>query len=576
MSAPISIAGFQGEIPRLNRRALPVNAAQVARNVSFKAATLAPLSRSALVHTFPAAVDTIFLDGVTWLGWEGDVSVVRGPVASDRLYYTGDGAPKMRAGGTIYDLALPAPTVAPTITNLSAPGTISESVFFAYTWVTSLGEESPPSPLSAEILHSPGVTQRVSGFGTPPAGRGVSAIRIYRSQTAASGATALLFAAEVPVATVSHDYDSIANPLGEVIPSTDYDPPPAGLTGLVSLPNGMMAGFVGRDLYFSEPYIPHAWPEKYVLTVDFSIVGLVGFGSNLAVLTQGTPYVAQGLSPENMALEKLEAGLPCASRRGIVDLGYAAMYPSREGLVLISGNQTEIVTRGLFTREQWRELSPQGISGARFERKYLFTRNISAYDSYDAGGVDGWPALDIEATFQTSGPVLDGGSSGYAIYDFGAPQSSFGDQRVGIIDLEGQSPTFSDTNFSPPKAMFYDEPSTELYMLASDGVSVMRWEDPSSPAATALWRSKVFFTNTPANYGAIYVTTDRPIATDDVFQVEVLGDGQSKRTITRANSCERLPGDRAHKEWEIEITTTVEVVNVVMGQTPDEVMQAVA
>lgn len=576
MGAPVTLIGFQGQIPRVDARMLPPNAAQVARNCAFKEGTLAPIRQTADVHTFGDSVSTIFLDGATWLGWSSpSVSVARGPVATDRLYYTGDGAPKMRTGGTVYALALPAPSVAPTVTNLSSPGAISETVYFAYTWVTSFGEESPPSPLSAAIQHSPGVDQRVSGFGTPPASRGVTSIRIYRSQTAASGATALLFAAEVPVATVQHDYDSIANPLGEVIPSTDYDPPPDGLTGLVSLPNGMMAAFSGRDLYFCEPYIPHAWPEKYVLTVDFPIVGLVGFGSNLAVLTTGTPYVAQGLAPENMAIEKLEAGLPCVSRRGIVDLGYAAIYPSAEGLVLISGSQTDLITRAIFTREQWQELSPGTISAARFERKYLFTRNVSSFDLFDGGAAAGWGGA-LDDTLDSSGVTLAGGAGLYSIYDFGSPGASFGQQRVGILDLEGAAPSFVDTDIALPAAMFYDETTTNLYMLDEDEVTVLRWEDARAPSATLTWRSKLFSGSMPSSYGAIFVRTVRPLTTDDTFTVEVFGDGGSKRIITRSNTCERLPGDSLHTEWEVEITSSVAVVAVYLGATPDDVLKVAA
>lgn len=576
MTAPIAIAGFQGQIPRAHKRVLPGNAAQVAMNCSFKAGTVAPLKKTALTHTFGADMQTIFLHDGTWLGWAADVSVVRGPVATDRIYYTGDGAPKMRAGGTVYDLALPAPSVAPTVTNLTSPsGSILETVLYAYTWVTGFGEESPPSPLSAEASHEYGVTQRVSGFGTPPAGRNVTHIRIYRSQTASSGATALYFAAEIAVATTQYDYDSTTMPLGEVIPSTDYDTPPAGLAGLTSLPNGLMAAFSGKDLYFCEPYIPHAWPEKYVLTVDFDIVGLVGFGSNLAVLTEGTPYVAQGLSPDNMALEKLEAGLPCVSRRGIVDLGYAALYPSADGLVLISGNETQIITEGLFTREQWRDLVPSSISAARFERKYLFTRNVSSYDLMDGGDPAGWGGT-LETTLDNDEAALTGVVVDYVDYDFGAPASSFGDQRVGVIDMSNGAPSFSDTDFAPPASMYFDDPSANLYLLDEDLREVRRWEDEDSATATVTWRSKLFTSNVPVAYGAIFVRTARPLATGDTFEVDIIAGDSVIHTITAANRTKRLPARKLATEWEIEIRANVEVVSVVMGMTPDDVMMQVA
>ena len=565
----IRIQDFRGEIPRINDRRLPPNAATIARNCRFNSGTLEPIREGSEENVFGSAVQTIFLDSASWIGWNADVSVARGPVAQDRLYYTGDGAPKMRVSGTVYGLALDAPTVAPTITNLSTPSAVAEYVVFVYTWVTDFGEESAPSPASSSILYSPGVTQRVSGLGTPPSGRNVTAIRIYRSQTSAAGVTDLYFASEIAVATSSYDYDADAEPLAEAITSTDYDTPLDTLTGLISLPNGMMAAFNGRDLYFCEPFIPHAWPVKYMQTVDFPIVGLVGFGSNLAILTTGTPYVAQGLHPDSIALEKLESGLPCVSRKGIVDLGYAAIYPSPEGLILISGQQTENITKSIYSREQWQLLSPETITAARYERKYIFTRNEVAFDLLDGGDHAGWLPAD-ETTYDGGGTSADPTAF---IYDFGTPFSSFGEQRLSIIDLEADIPSVVDTDYPAPAGMYFDETTTDLYLLDDDNVTVSKFNAAESLPMTSFWRSKPFTASVSAFYGALFVRTDRAITVDDVFKVRVYGDGTNLREITASNRCERLPSGKLCNQWEIEIESTVEVVSVTMGATPQDVME---
>lgn len=68
------------------------------------------------------------------------------------------------------------------------------------------------------------------------------------------------------------------------------------LNGIINLPNGMVAGFLGRDIYFCEPYRPFAWPENYIQTIDDPVVGLGRMDTTLAVLTTGNPYFIQGLS----------------------------------------------------------------------------------------------------------------------------------------------------------------------------------------------------------------------------------------------------------------------------------------
>lgn len=571
--ARIDISGFRGRMPRVHERNLPATHASVALNAEFETTMLSGMQRTGIVNVFGSDTVTAYLFGTTWLGWSTIVDVARAPVAQDRIYYTGDGAPKVRDGGTVYNLALLAPTGAPTTVNLTAPSGTIESITFCYTHVTSLGEESPPSPLSAPLNWSSGVVTRVNGFAAVPGGRGITHRRIYRSQTSAAGVTGLFFAAEIPVATTSYDFDIAATPLQELIPSTDYDPPPAGLLGLTSMPNGMMAAFLGNDIYFCEPYVPHAWPEKYVLTADFPVVGLAAFGSSLAIMTTGLPYIAQGTTPDSMQMEKLETGLPCLSKRGIVDIGYAALYPSVEGLVMVGAGEARVVTQPIFTRDQWLDLAPASIVAQRHKGQYVFLHNIDADTVYDGGPPAGWTVME-RLDLEGDGPTLTGGGVDHITLDGGEADSSFGTRRIGVLNFEGQAPDFATSDICIPVSMFRDETASQLYMIDADNRSVLRWQDRSAPQATFTWRSKRFTSMTPVSFGAIFVRTERPVVTDDTFEVRVFASGTQIAAIRKANGPARLPAGRLADEWQVEIYSNVSVVSVSMAGTVDELLEA--
>lgn len=570
----IAVTSFIGSAPRVNPKRLPPAAAQLAVNVDFTDGALGAIRQTKLAHTFVSPVSSIYKDGATWLGFSGYVNVVRGPVAQDRLYYTDDGGvPKMRVAGVVYNLALPAPVSAPTTSNLSAPGSSPENVLYAYTWVTQFGEESQPSPLSTALPYTAGVVQRIDGFAATPAGRGITHRRIYRSQTSITGATELFFVTEIPVGTTSYDYNAATTPLGEAITTKDFDPPPATLSGLTQLPNGMMAAFSGRELYFCEPYQPHAWPEKYVQAVNSPIIGLAAFGSSVAVLTTEAPFVFQGLAPDQMVSEVVEAGMPCLAGRGIVDTGFAALYPSTDGIILIGEGRRENITDAIFSRDQWSLLNPSSIIAGRFKGQYVFIHNSTSFDVYDMGTPSGWGGL-LEDTFQTDGPALVNPEI-YTEFDFGGPFSSFGAQTISWIDAYGTSQTGLITSTSYVPIAMFSEPSTEkLFLLDADGLRVFEWMAAEEARLVALWRSKRFSSTTAFSPGAFYVQTEARPDITDTFKARVYGDGVQLAEITVPNAIHRLPAADLYTDWEIEIETTIPVLAAYIAESPDEIMMA--
>lgn len=580
----IAVGTFSGEIPRLEGRYLPDTGAQLAFNVRLNDGALTPTRIARVVATLAAKAASIYKHQDQWLSWPVPVNVAPGPVAQDRLYVTGDGKPKVIAGGQTWDLAIPPP---PTALAVESQGTVdpanSVKVAYAYTYLSQLDEESEPSPLSVATDFNAGMTNVLTGFNPAPPPR-ITRMRIYRSQTGASGSTGLFFIAERAYSTAPFVDAFGANPIVEAIPSVSYNAPPDDLAGLIALPNGMMAAFVGKRLYFSEPYRPHAWPEAYILTTDYPIVALGAFGSSLAVMTTGHPYVATGTAPENMVMERLELNLPCLNARGVVDLGYSVAYPSHQGLVTIGPNGAGVVTENTISRERWLELGPETFIAGQYDGRYMasYVRTVA----------------DVE------------------------------DRGIIVVDTTGQVP-FITRSADSAEAMHYEIQTGALFML-NNGVEVWQWDAPGEANGEIVWRSKPFIFGGATNFAFLMMEAessvspeqaeairkkieeirkanremmdagsiggevggamiagvtfagDRLIPTDDytgggggigyeeAVAVTVYADKKPIATITKTNEPVRLPGGFLARRWEFEVRGNMRVLSVAMGYSPTE------
>lgn len=516
----IKLQGFSGEIPRLDPYYLPERAAISNLNAAMRGGSLSPFRQnSPTVHTFPSNRTSIYLYGAEWLGWDHVTNVVPGPVADDRLYIShANAAPTLRYLGTEYPLALPTPTQKPL---LSIVGTVddetAEYVAYAYTWVTQLGEESAPSPLSAPIMWSEDADVQVDNLpGTPPAGRLVNAKRIYRAVTSATGATDLFFVAQVAATDTVYVHDIAVDPIAEAIETGEFGPAPGNLRGFTAMPNGIIAAYRGKELWFCEPYQPHAWPNAYVLTANDQIIGLSAFGTTLAVLTTGMPYTVQGLHPNSMAMEKVEQPFPCMSARGIVDMGYAAIFPSTDGLVSITQQGGVLLTENIWTREQWNAMRPTTMRAARFGSLYGF--------SY-------------------------------------SPAS--GGRKMCFLDPRASEPSILRVNDNGV-AFYTHVESGNTYMLAADQRNVVVFDDDAQPKRSYTWRSKPFRLPYEGGFGAIKVETDGNAG--EAFTARIYADGDLFHTTGVGNVPTRLPAGKA-REWQIELTGTATILTVAIART---------
>lgn len=514
----IRLAQFIGMIPKVSDRYLPDNAATYSLNARLRSGALVPFRSETAHQTLATVAARMQIVSGVIKGYPATAQAVAGPTATDRTYISGDGVPRVEGTGYSYSLALPFPISKPTLA-LQA-GTINpdlrEDILFAYTWVTTLDEESAPSPLSSKIGYSTGVTIRLTGFSTAPSGRAIDRKRIYRSVTDAAGDTVLFFVAEIAAIATLFDYTEAAFPTAEPIPTIDYDTPLSTLKGFTAMPNGIIAGFSGRDLYFCEPYIPHAWPKKYSLTTDYTIVALVAFGSTLAVLTTGQPYVVSGIHPDSMAMEKVEENLPCVAARGVVDLGYAAAYPSNDGLVVISTSGPKLISRELFTRDDWQAFTPATIVASQYEGRYAFMHDT--------------------------------------------PEG----RKLGFIDLTGEQAFYMLAD-STAIDLTYDIATSRLYTLAADGRTIRRFDSPTGTALTAVWKSKSFQTPYLTNYGAARLDTVLPLD-GGTASIQVYADDVLIDTIADLNTIERLPGGYLTDRYRVTITATASVTMASLGE----------
>ena len=446
----IVIKQFGGMIPRLGQQNLPDNAADVARNCLLLSGELRGLHSPLLIKDFTTDNLGYVLKRAYrlrddnddfWVPFDDNLAhFLKGPLVNDkhdRYYWTAGNtfprySPKadIKSGATPKKLGVPAPVTAPTV---SPPSSTADAIVvsraYVYTFVTEFGEEGPPSPPSVVSGPDSG-TWSISGFDATLPGNGYAAknIRIYRTITGQSGATDYHFVTELSWPAGSYD-DSLSTEdvaLNDLLETYSWYPPPDGwdevgqtydytkaLQGIILHPNGFLVGYVGRDLYFSEPYRPHAWPPEYVTTAQDEIVGLGIFGTSIVVATKGYPYTATGINPASISFVKDDTPEPCLSHWSVVSMPYGVMYASKNGLVLVNSGGAQVATSKLMTRDEWAEFSPQTLEAARYNNQYIGFYNkdegiMFSPDEPQAAivALDQWWTAEAVMTDQFTGDVV--------------------------------------------------------------------------------------------------------------------------------------------------------------------------
>lgn len=556
---------FSGIAPGVSPRLLADQFAQTAENVDFEAGRLTPVTSDSDTFTLTntARRSIFYYRDTNWLQWNDDgVSVVEGPIPADtldRLYWTGEDYPRMGTASTIvagssypnasYRLGVPAPANAPVITKTGdADDTQTpDDVAYVYTFVTAFGEEGPPSPASnvLERTDTETVTIPLPSSDHPNGNYNFGAgskKRIYRSNTGSTNTT-FQFVAEVSFATTTYDDTSESFALGEVLPSGTWIGPPdddtslypdGPLVGLIAVANGVFAGFTGKRLCLSEPFLPHAWPIGYRITLEEDIVAIGSVTNGIVALTDGAPYFVTGVDPSAMTAVKLDIAQACVNDKSVVDMGDYLLYAGPDGLVAVSGGQGEVVSNGLISVKQWNDdFNPTTYRAFRHENTYVAFWN--------GGGF---------------------------VYD----------PRAGEAALSNLSYT------GEVRGGYMHPKDGELYIIVGNKIKKYRG---GSTNKTLKWKSKQYVTPKPVSMGWVSVhAQDYPVTvrvwadgtkvaeyslsySNNVYtQTVTVPSGASTGTLREPIM--RLPATVA-QVWEVEVEGAVEIDEVCLAQSMDEI-----
>lgn len=396
MSA-IRITQFKGEARGITPRLIPPGFAQSAENIDVAEGSLRP-ARGAMLAAGTVGVvnpSTIYrYAGQHWLAWGKDVDVVRSPLAGDpwkRVYWTGDGVPKMAAINSATAGSPPYPNTSRTL-GIPAPDTIIQadpvdrsgleggeepatalSTAYVHTYVSEYDEEGPPSDPSNIVTRWDDTDDDLNGrviLTIPPVsahGVTITKVRLYRAE---SGGT-FNYVGDLQPSTLTWTDSVQSDQLLGPVPSTEWDRPDASMHSLVLAPGGALAGAFDNTVCLSEAGYPHAWPTDYRHAFMGDVVGLAVSAAGIVVCTTGAPAVLIGATPAAMSPLSIDSQQPCLSKRSIVDMGAYVLYAGPKGIVAVGGQDAQVISRQLMTTDEWMALNPSSMHAYRDDDRYL-------------------------------------------------------------------------------------------------------------------------------------------------------------------------------------------------------------
>lgn len=446
---------------------------------------------------------------------------------------------------------------------------VAETRAYVYTWVSEFGEEGPPSP--ATLYDGWSADPWVIGV-TPPTtldntGRSITKLRIYRTITAVGGSTTFFLVTELDIAETAFTDSATSEVISgnTILESTFWSAPPDDLLGMIAMPNGIVVGWRSNEVWFTEPYRPHAWPAPYALTVEFPIVGMGVIGQTVIVLTNGAPYAISGINPAAMAMSRLASSQSCLSRGSIVSTPTGVAYAAPDGLAIANAGGVQIITRDLITKDLW--LDPT---------KYLnipSTRAAALNGGYYVWGSVG-PGCFEPDTFNTDVFLQDDYTGAY---------------NGAFIDMNNARVSYTKLYSSIPIYNCFVDTWTSEVLIVRDGK--VFWMDlaNSREHGSYIWRSKIFETPNQRSFEAmrIYFSTfkDTPelnpvpntnpvqeLAADQWGLARVYADGVLRftRELRSSGAMFRLPSGFKAQFWQVEIEARVKILSIELATSAKE------
>lgn len=582
---------FGGMVPATDPRLLPLSAATHAVNCWLYTGKLSPLREpkelftcndpeTAKVYRIPESYgDASSFNNSFWMEFSNPFTdVIRAPVFDDQYdryyWFSSSEAPKYNTKTRILNgdppwlLGIPRPSAAPTV---GVTGGSAGNITRAYvaTYVSEYGEEGPPSEAELHTGQSDGTwnidlpTPDPDDIGGPD--RNLTHVRIYRTITSSAGVATFFFVAEQAIADETYDdslSDTEVSAQGQL--QTDgWTGPPADLQGAVMMPNGIVAAWRENEVWFSEPYRPHAWPVDHVLTVEHPIVGMGVINQSLIVCTSGKPVIISGVTPLAMSQDNPSQFEPCIGRGSIISAPEGVYYTSPNGLILANPGSINNITREIVTKEEWVRLTNR----TRFRAARLGTAYIG-FGSVSAG-------VFQDDAFQE---------------DAFAQEDTSGAYNGILIDPVNPRAGFSLVNEDETVlGVQMDDWSGEVLILKGGKVYWQDQADSTQPYRIAFWRSKTIEMVEENNFAALKVRFSlddtapdlnptrntallQTLAADQYGLIRLYAGDElvSTRELRKNGEVFRPPSGFTADSWYFELETRVKINDVQLASTAAE------
>lgn len=390
MSNDFTINNFSGSVPRLASHLLPPGSAERAVDCRLDTGQLSSWRELKKVQDVPPGTLSAKQLGCCWKFYPSCVDIARGAVNCTSYYATGVkeyplhiDVPEGDCQAFECRLGIPCPPSAPKVTAVRATYSEdrgSESYVYAYQYEDAYGDRGPISPASKPINVNFEAGDSVKVEGMAPPSEEWCAIRVIilransgmnsgREEANAEDTVWVqvgykdVYSGGFPPINPYNDNLSDINTFGAAIEDW-VEPPPKNLKGIIWVEgSNCLAGYAGNRLYFSENNVYGNWKHYYDL--DDKIRGIVESNGAVYVATDGRPYVVQAKAnceeAGSRAIIRLAGEYPMvASRnRAIAKTRFGAVYPSHDGLIMLSGNSpAAVLTWGLYTPTQWQAMEP--------------------------------------------------------------------------------------------------------------------------------------------------------------------------------------------------------------------------
>jgi len=412
---------------------------------------------------------------------------------------------------------------------------------YVYTWVTDWNEESAPSEPSGPLDVLTGQGIQLTNFATPPVGHNITNVRIYRLVTGTAESAYQQLVDDLPISTTSHD-DYLADDalLDIVLPSEGWDTPPDSLIGIIEYANNILIGFTEDEVYLSEPGFPHAWPYSHRLSND--IIGIANAGGAIFALTAGHPVLLTGSDPTMIQQSELPYDRPCVAERGIVSTQTGVVYPTNEGLFHLSADSGYLLTKGVYTREQWNKFDITNIIGFYYD---------DAYHAFFDDTPDALVFPLAEATGVTTVDVTSG--MGYGTLDV---VCGWADGETLFLLYDNISTGDADA-FTLPHGTAILPAGDEILPAApeeTEGRWLFEFDSNSSDNGTFTYKTKTFYSDGYTYIGAIQLHCDTTVT------VNIYTDGTLRQTIDISdNTVTPLTAGYLNRQFQFELISDTEI-----------------